>query len=206
MTTYNIRLATVADSGAMLEIYAPYVRETVISFEYDPPTLLDFSNRVANILEHYPWLVAEIDGVIVGYAYASRYSERAAYQWSVDASVYIHSGYHRQKIASTLYSCLFDLLKLQGFYNVYAGITLSNTTSEQFHTSFGFTRVGVFHHVGYKFGQWHDVQWMERSLSEYHSAPSKPQSLAAIIDTPQFIAILNQARQKLDNPQETSRP
>jgi L-amino acid N-acyltransferase YncA len=148
--TPEIRLASVADSAALVEIYAPYVRNTAVSFEYDPPTATVFGERIAAILQKYPWLVCEIEGRIAGYAYASQYSKRAAYDWSVDSTVYIHPDLQRRGVASALYHALFGLLRLQGFYNVYAGVTASNAPSESFHRSLGFHPVGTYRNVGYK--------------------------------------------------------
>lgn len=193
----TIRLATEADSGVLLEIYAPYVRDTAISFEYEVPSFADFRERVIKVLARYPWLVCEIDRKIVGYAYASRHHERAAYGWAVDASVYIHADYHRKKIGKALYAALFELLKYQGFYNVYAGITSANEKSLCFHETFGFKPVGVYHNVGYKFGQWHDVTWMELTFAEHPAVPEIPKTLAEIKDTPQFEAIISKALQMI---------
>ncbi len=191
----KIRLATESDSASMLEIYAPFVRATVITFEYEVPTVSEFSTRISNILKKYPWLVCEINDTVVGYAYASKFSERPAYDWSVDSSVYIHPSYHRKKIASALYNCLFELLKLQGFYNVYAGVTLSNKKSESFHESFGFKPVGIYHNVGYKFGQWHDVKWFELTIKEHIISPKRPKTIDEIQGTKEFESIISKGLQ-----------
>ena len=161
-----IRLATPADSAAILSIYAPFITNTVITFEYDVPSVMDFRQRISSILQKYPWLVCEIDGAIAGYAYASAFHQRAAYNWSVDLSIYIHPLYHGKKIAQALYSALLEMLRLQGYCNAYAGITLPNLKSERLHRSFGFTPVGVYRNVGYKMGQWHDVQWLELKIQD----------------------------------------
>jgi len=112
-----LRLATPADAAGIQAIYAPIVRDTVISFEFDPPTVEEIARRVANTLVQWPWLVCERDSDVVGYAYASRHRERAAYQWSVDVSVYIHERARRSGVGRALYSALLPMVTLQGFYN-----------------------------------------------------------------------------------------
>jgi phosphinothricin acetyltransferase len=189
----TIRLATEADCAAILDIYAPFIRNTVVTFEYDVPSLTDFRVRLANIIKQYPWLVCEIDGKIVGYAYASRYSERRAYDWSTDASVYVHPDFQRHKIASALYDALFEILKIQGYYNVYAVITAANNTSQLFHEAFGFIPVGIFHHVGFKAGRWLDVKWMELTLNEPSDTPIDPKTVHEIKHYPEFAMVINKA-------------
>ncbi len=182
----NIRLATPEDSEALLDIYAPFVKNTVITFEYEVPTMAEFSSRITNISRKYPWLVCEMGGQIVGYAYASKFSERAAYDWSVDASVYVHPDFHGKKIGTALYGCLFQLLRLQGFYNVYAVITGANQGSLDFHQSLGFRLEGLYPHVGYKFNQWQDVQWLALTIKDHREPPQKPRSIHDIKETPEF--------------------
>jgi L-amino acid N-acyltransferase YncA len=188
-----IRLATPSDSAALLAIYAPYIQNTVITFEYEVPTTAEFSRRIAHVLKKYPWLVCEIKGRIVGYAYASPFNERSAYDWSVDASVYIHPDYHRKKIGVALYRCLFELLKLQGFYNVYAIITGANKGSLDFHQSLGFKPAGSYHNVGYKFNQWQDVTWLTLAIADYQKPPQKPRNIDEIKETPEFNAAVSKA-------------
>lgn len=189
----NIRLAKESDSASLLAIYAPYIRDTAITFEIGIPTVQAFGQRIAKILKKYPWLVCEVDDHPVGYAYASQFNERAAYDWSVDFSIYIDPRYHRQKIATTLYKTLSDLLRLQGFYNAYAGITMPNMKSEDFHRSFGFQPVGVYRHVGYKFGMWHDVKWFEYAIAQQTAAPLIPKTLDAVKKTGEFKSIIEQS-------------
>jgi L-amino acid N-acyltransferase YncA len=193
----KIRLATQSDGAELLDIYAPFIRDTVITFEYEVPTVAQFTARIASIIKKYPWLVCEVNGRIAGYVYASQYHERAAFDWSVDASVYIHPNYHRKKIATALYSCLFELLKLQGFYNVYASITASNNQSIDFHTSFGFQSVGIYRKVGYKFEQWHDVEWLALTITDHTKPPQKPKSIDDIKGSPEFDLFLAKALQMI---------
>jgi L-amino acid N-acyltransferase YncA len=189
----QIRLATEMDVAQLLTIYAPFVSNTVITFEYEVPTALAFSSRVTNTLRRYPWLVCEIDGRIVGYAYAHQHQERAAYDWSVDVSIYIHPDYHRRNVASALYQCLLQILRLQGFYNAFAGITASNTPSIAFHESMGFKQIGCFHHVGYKLGQWHDVLWFEYMLAEPIHRPEQPRGIHDIEEMGAVVEALSRA-------------
>jgi phosphinothricin acetyltransferase len=196
----KIRLATEADVASILEIYRPFIAETVITFEYEVPTLTEFSKRMANIQKKYPWIVCEVNGAVVGYAYASQFNERAAYDWSIDFSIYIKSHYHRQKIGKALYFALFELLKLQGYCNAYAGIAMPNIKSESFHQSFGFKPIGVYHNVGYKFGDWRDVKWFELRIQDYSKSPLRPQIIDEINNTFEFKTIIQKAEQMISEP------
>lgn len=193
----KIRLATEDDSDSILQIYTPYITNTAITFEYQVPTIMEFRERMANIQKNYPWLVCEISNHIVGYAYASRFREREAYKWSVDFSVYINQDYHRKNIGKALYFALFELLKLQGYYNAYAGVTLPNIKSENFHEAFGFKSIGVYHKVGYKFDSWHDVKWYELKIKELIQSPAKPKPIDEISYTNEFKAILEKTEQMI---------
>ena len=179
----RIRLAAPADAAAMLAIYAPIVRDTVISFELEPPTVMEMRERIEGVWPRWPWLVCESAGELLGYAYASQHRTRAAYQWSVDASVYVRADARRGGVARALYTSLFGILDLQGYRNAYAGITLPNAASVDFHEALGFEPVGVYRDVGYKLGAWRDVGWWARSLGEHGSDPSPPLELAALCDS-----------------------
>lgn len=169
----SIRLATQEDSDALLEIYAPYVRDTDVSFEIDVPGKGEFKRRVADILEHYPYLVYVRGDKIIGYAYASRHRERAAYRYDADVSIYIRQGEHGAGIGTALYDRLFNLLIRQGFYNVYAGITVPNEKSYRFHIKQGFAPVGTYHRAGYKFDRWVDVVWLEKAIGDFSVPPKE---------------------------------
>ena len=175
-----IRVARPSDAAAIAAIYAPYVTDTVISFEMAPPDKAEMANRLAKTLARFPWLVAESDGEVVGYAYAGQHRERAAYQWSADVSVYVHKGLRRRGIGRALYSPLFDILRAQGYYNIYAGIALPNPASVALHEAMGMTPVGVYRHVGYKAGIWHDVGWWEGALRQQSADPQPPCALLDI--------------------------
>lgn len=168
-----LRLATVLDAEEMLEIYAPYVSYTTVSFEYVPPTLDEFRERIVANTAKFPWIVCVIAGEIAGYAYASAHAARAAYQWTCDVSVYVKEKYHRMGIASALYDALFTILKRQRIHIAYACVTLPNIRSLMFHKAIGFNEVAVFKNAGFKFGKWHGVQWLERVLLAPSSPPKK---------------------------------
>jgi L-amino acid N-acyltransferase YncA len=176
----EIRLATGRDAGQIAEIYAPIVRDTIISFEVEPPTANEMRRRIEKTLEHLPWLVCERSGRVAGYAYAGEHSPRAAYRWSVDVSAYVHESERRTGVGRALYRSLFAVLALQGFYNAYAGITLPNPASVGLHEALGFQPVGVYHGVGYKLGAWHDVGWWQLSLQERAACPRPPADLPTV--------------------------
>lgn len=161
----------------MLAIYAPLVCETAVSFELEPPSEAEFRQRVDDTLTERPWLVCEIDGEVAGYAYAGLHRKRVAYRWSVESSVYVSSRHRRKGVATALYTSLFALLEVQGYYNVYAGTALPNEASVALHRAFGFESVGTYYAVGYKLGAWHDVAWWQLSLQEKRErkpAPPRP--------------------------------
>ena len=170
----TIRFATTADVPAILAIYAPYITQSAVTFEYDVPTAAEFAERIQTIQTQFPYMVAESDGRVLGYAYASRHRDRIAYQWSVETSVYVHPDGHRQGIARQLYTALFNLLRRQGYYNAYAGITMPNSKSEAFHRSMGFESIGTYTEIGYKLGAWHSVTWFQLNLQPYQPNPQQP--------------------------------
>ena len=182
----NIRLATARDAGQTAEIYAPIVRSTIISFEFDPPTADEMRQRIVNTLKRFPWLVCERGGKVLGYAYAGTHSARAAYQWSVGVSAYVREGERSMGVGRALYSSLFAVLNLQGFYNAYAGISLPNPASVGLHESMGFRPVGVYRGVGYKLGAWHDVGWWQMSLRERGASPDPPIDLPLVLESEEW--------------------
>jgi len=176
-----IRLANPTDAVALLAIYAPYIRNSSITFETGVPAVADFANRIRSYLDNWPWLVYEKeDGQVVGYAYASRYRERVAYQWSIECSVYVQEDHLRSGIARALYTALFAILKTQGFTTVYAVINLPNDRSVAFHESMGFKYFATFEKVGYKLGKWKDVGWWQLQLNEYLLEPAAPIKFSAL--------------------------
>lgn len=186
----SIRLATGRDAGQVAAIYAPNVAGKIISFESDPPGTDEMRRRIEVTLERYPWLVCERGGRVLGYAYAGAHRSRAAYQWSVDVSVYVHGGAQREGVGRALYASLFAALALQGFYNAYAGATLPNPASVGLHESVGFRPVGVYHGVGYKMGAWHDVGWWHLPLREKVADPDPPANLPSVLGSKEWDAAL----------------
>jgi phosphinothricin acetyltransferase len=179
-STPIIRLAGADDAAQIQAIYAPIVRDTPISFEVEPPSVEEMRQRIEKTLRQYPWLVCEHHGEVVGYVYATSHSERAAYAWSVNVSVYIHQRRRRSGVGRALYISLFEILRLQGFYNAYAGVTLPNPGSVGLHEAVGFQPVGVYENVGYKFGAWHSVGWWQLELEKRAANPAPPMELAEV--------------------------
>jgi phosphinothricin acetyltransferase len=162
----HLRPCTPADAEQIHAIYAPVVEETAISFEYTPPSIAEMRRRIAETIATHPWLVAEVSGRTVGYAYAHRHRERAAYQWTAETSVYISREVRRAGLGRVLYTGLLAQLQLMGFYNACAGITLPNPASVGLHEALGFRPVGVYPRLGWKFGGWHDVGWWIKRLRD----------------------------------------
>jgi len=170
-----IRLATTKDAPAILSIYAPFcLEESHVSFEVVPPSLQDMEQRIETVLSSMPWLVWVENDQVLGYAYASAHKPRAAYRWSVDVSAYIDPSKRKSGVGSSLYKSLFEILRQQGYFNAYAGITLPNPGSVGLHEKMGFTLVGTYQHVGYKGGAWHDVAWYELALKPIMIDPPEP--------------------------------
>ena len=166
MTDLRIRDAVRADTEALLAIYRPFVVETAVSFEFVPPSGAEFEQRIVAAQSKWAWLVAERGNEALGYAYGSSFRTRAAYQWSVETSAYVHPAHHGQGVAKALYARLLTVLAEKGYCTAYAGITLPNEASVRLHRSLGFGEVGVFRRAGRKFGMWHDVSWWQRELRE----------------------------------------
>jgi L-amino acid N-acyltransferase YncA len=185
-----IRLATPEDAAAVRTIYAPIVERTAISFEWQTPSTAEMAERIARTLETHPWLVFCEDAEVLGYAYASPYRSRAAYQWSAEVTVYVRSDAQRRGVGSRLYRTLFAVLAAQGYAIVYAAIALPNPTSVALHERLGFEPVGRFPAAGYKHGHWHDVGWWRHSLQEPSSRPAPPIPPSRLRDSAQLEALL----------------
>jgi len=169
-----IRLASSADAEGILAIYAPYITGTSFTFEAEVPSKETFAERINSYLKFWPWLVCEVDGKIAGYAYGAKYRERAGYQWCVECSVYVHDDFQRKGIAGKLYTGLFEILKKQGYRNVYAVINLPNDKSVELHESLGFTWFATYENVGYKLGKWKTVGWWQLVINDYCDEPAAP--------------------------------
>jgi phosphinothricin acetyltransferase len=161
---FEIRTASPADGEACARVYAPYVEETAISFESEPPDAVEMGNRIASSLAAHDWLVLEVDGRIVGYAYGAPHRTRDAYRWAADVSVYLEPGRRRTGAGRALYEVLFQRLRDRGYRIAVAGITLPNQASVGLHRAMGFESVGVYRGIGHKLGSWHDVEWLQRPL------------------------------------------
>jgi phosphinothricin acetyltransferase len=160
-----LRLATPADGAAVAAIYAPYVAETAISFELVPPDGAAMAGRIAAILERWPYVVAEVDGVVRAYAYAGRFRERAAYDWTCESTVYVDRAVHRSGLGRATMEALLRVVTLQGLRTVIAGVTPPNPASVGLHLAIGFRRVGTFDGVGWKDGRWHGVEFFQLDLT-----------------------------------------
>ncbi|RYY39347.1 MAG: N-acetyltransferase family protein [Chitinophagaceae bacterium] len=179
MNGIRLRPATVADAAEILAIYQPYIESSAITFEEEVPSLDAFATRISNCLRRYPWIVAEADGKVAGYAYAASYNERAAYQWACLASVYLADDYKGKGLARPLYEALFRLLRAQGYRSVFALITLPNAPSVGLHERCGFRYFTTFDNIGYKLGSWHEVGWWRLDLGDFNGKPEVPVPFAA---------------------------
>ena len=185
-----IRLATVRDAAQIRRIYAPYVTDTAVTFEYDVPSTEEFEMRIRHTLQRYPYLVAVDEGRLVGYAYAGAFRPRAAYQHSVEVSIYVDQTEGGNGIGRKLYQELEQRLVLQNVFTVYACITMTERTGDpyltdgsiRFHEKMGYTLAGRFHHCGHKFGRWYSMIWMEKEIC---SKPEKPEPFILFPDLPE---------------------
>jgi phosphinothricin acetyltransferase len=172
MDGLEIRDARPADAASLLAIYTPFVTGTAVSFEDEPPSVEEFTQRIVAAQSRWAWLVAERAGRIAGYAYATAFRQRAAYRWSTEVSAYLGPDCRGLGIGRALYERLIDVLAAKGYCTAYAGIALPNEPSVRFHQALGFTAVGVFRRAGWKFGAWHDVSWWQRPLRDQPPEPS----------------------------------
>ena len=163
----GIRFADPArDAAGILAVYAPYIRETAVTFETEVPAPDAFTARVAGICADFPYLVLEADGELAGYAYAHRQAERAAYAWNAELSIYLAGKWRGKGLGAPLYRLLERLLTMQGYVNLYGVITASNAGSIRLHEKLGYRQIGLHEKTGWKFGQWHDVAWLYKRVGE----------------------------------------
>lgn len=177
---YTLKLAEENDILPMLDIYTPYVTNTSISLEYTVPTREEFFDRYIKGKEFFPWIVCTTGNVVTGYAYAGRTFSRMGYQWDASLTVYVSPKYQKRRIGRSLYQTLFEILDLQGFYNLYGVITGNNQNSIRMHEKLGFIQESVFHQAGYKFGEWHDVIWMVKRIDHNSTQPAGPLGLSQL--------------------------
>lgn len=177
----TIRSATPADARGMLDIYAPYVRDTAISFEYDAPTLDEFQRRIERTTARYPWLLAEEEARALGYAYAGPLKGRAAYDWSCETTIYLDPAARGRGLGRRLYEALEAALRALGVTNMYACIAWPEVEDEyltgnsvRFHAHMGFEECAHFHRCGCKFGRWYDMIWMEKFIGTHEAAARPP--------------------------------
>lgn len=175
----GIRMATVADTAKLLAIYGQYI-DTPITFEYELPTQAEFSARIAGILEEYPYLVWEEDGRILGYGYAHRHMERAAYQWNAELSLYLDRDARGKGLGRRMYGALLELLKMQGVLTAHALVTDPNPASQALSVSMGLHKTAVHRKAGYKNGAWWDVLWYEKELAPRGKEPTPPVALSTL--------------------------
>ncbi len=185
-TDIILRMATKEDAEEILEIYAPYVTDTAISFEYHVPSVKEFAERITHIMKKYPYIVAIENNRIIGYAYASAFKERAAYDWAVETTVYLRQDCRGKGVGKKLYLALEEILRKQNILNLNACIAYTSTdnvyltnASIYFHYQLGYKKVGHFTKCGYKFETWYDMIWMEKMIGE-HSF--NPKSVISITD------------------------
>ncbi len=180
MPTPTIRLAEpTRDAAAIAAIYEPAVRTSLATFEEVPPDADEMARRISAVLARAPWLAAEADGTVIGYAYATNHRERAGYRWSVDISVYVDAAHHGRGIGRALYGELLKRLRDQGFVNVYAGIALPNPASVALHEGLGMRRIGIYERVGWKLDRWVDVAWYGMRIHDPEGQPPEPMRVGA---------------------------
>jgi len=178
----RLRLAAPADAAQIAAIYAPFCLETAVSFETTAPDEGQMRERISTLMQRYPWLVAVSEtGDVLGYAYAGKHRERAAYRWSVDFTAYLAPEAKRRGIGTALYRALMRICQSLGYYRAFAGITLPNEASVRLHEKIGFRPIGVYRRVGFKLGRWHDCGWWSLDLLPEEDAPREPRSIAQIV-------------------------
>ena len=187
-TRVTLRFAIPADAEALVAIYAPYILKTAITYEYEIPSTAEFAERIRTYSAKYPYLVAELNGTPVGYAYACPLGSRPAFDWSVETAIYIREDCKGLGIGKALYEKLETILRSMGIRTMTAAVAsvdhedpyLTNA-SIAFHLRMGFTPVGTFHHAGCKFGRWYDLTWLEKAIGAYESNPPHPKTIGEVM-------------------------
>ncbi len=195
MIGFEVRTATPDDAAAVAEIYAPYVRDTTVTFEVDPPDTNVMARRISGALEMYPWLVAaNSKGQVVGYAHAGRHRERPAYRWTIDTTIYIDRAHRGAGVGTRLYRSLRDILRGQGFRSAFAEIVLPNPGSVGLHERMGFKKIGVHHDVGFKLESWCDIGYWRLGLTSGAAPESDPVPFPVYWQSPGFAAATGRDR------------
>ena len=189
----TLRLAGTGDGAACAAVYAPYVEETCISFELVPPDSEEMASRIARTVARTPWVVAELDGTVRAYAYATRHRERPAYDWTAETAVYVDRAFAGRRLGRAAMTAVLDILRVQGAHLAVAGITPPNPGSVALHLALGFERIGVFEAIGHKFGRWHGVEWFALELGPRSDAPSPLVPLPDLAGSAEMVAILERA-------------
>jgi L-amino acid N-acyltransferase YncA len=185
-----IRIARAEDAEAIHAIYAPTIIDTAITFETDLPGAEAMRQRILTRLQHYPWLVWEEDGRVLAYAYATRFRERAAYDWIAETSIYVHADARRRGIARHLYAVLLDVMRLQGINQAVGVITLPGEVSVALHEAMGFAPAGVWRKAGYKLGQWWDVGVWQKELQPPGNPPAAVHAFSSIVESAELHDLL----------------
>ena len=199
-----LRLATPADGAACATVYRPYVEAAVVSFELTAPSPGEMAGRIARTLERTPWLVAEVDGIVRGYAYATRHRERPAYDWTAETTVYVDAAFPGRGLGRALMTVLLGVLRRQGFHLAVAGITLPNPGSVGLHRALGYRRIGEFEAIGWKDGGWHGVEWYGLELGPRSETPSPIVPVRALGDIDALVRALSD--RSGDAPRPTTPP
>lgn len=194
-----IRLATPADAADIHQVYAPIVSQTHISFELTVPSVAEIAARISKTLTQYPWLVCEISGRLAGYAYASAFRARQAYQWTTETTVYVHPDWQRRGVSRALYRSLVAILRAQGYCNALGVIALPNQGSIRAHEAAGFRRIGVFENVGFKAGAWRHTGWWQLELRPMPDLPQPPRPIGELAMEPRFAELLQSGLALLSN-------
>jgi phosphinothricin acetyltransferase len=189
----RLRLATPADGSTCAGIYEPYVTDTCISFELTPPDGMEIGARIARTIDRLPWVVAEVDGLVRGFAYAGRFRDRPAYDWTAETTVYVDRAFQGRGIGLAAMRGVLSILRLQGFHLAVAGVTPPNPGSVGLHVALGFKRIGLFEEVGWKDGRWHGVEFFGLELSPRALAPLPIRPLSEIAESQEVALALSDA-------------
>jgi phosphinothricin acetyltransferase len=201
-----IRLASRGDAESVQAIYAPFCRATGVSFEIEPPSIDEMRKRIIRTLRLFPWLVAVEGQNVVGYAYAGKHRERPGYRWSADVSVYVAEGYRRGGLGRALYTALIEILRVQGYYNALAGVTIPNDGSVGLHRAMGFEPIGTYRRIGFKCGEWHDVLWLQLELRKHESSPAEPIAFPSLRRSRELRVALDLGQSLLDSAKKVIDP